>query len=160
MRVFLDATQKQSEKNPFWIYPLAPYGPLGIKDQTERTFESERTNMVYLDMEYTLCSGILSMCMHFKGDNLPFKLLRFTHWTSEVTMACKIGMIYAQTRTACRSASDVETREQNLNTIRALFLDIGFPQHRLDTSIETALSAYSSRFPPIVTLLDGVALLP
>jgi hypothetical protein len=149
IRAFLDNSQIQSEDNPFWIYPLAPYGPLGIKDQTERVTESEDATAVYLDMDYILCQGILSMCMHFKGDNLPFKLLRFTHWSSEVSLPCKIGMISAQTRTACRSASDLTRRAQNLNTIRNLFLAIGFPRLRLDTEIDIAVSVYSRRFPAL-----------
>jgi hypothetical protein len=149
MRVFLDPTQTQSVDNPFWIYPLAPYGPLGIKDQTERTPRSENAKAVYLDMEYTLYQGRLTMRMHFKGDNLPFKLLRFTHWSSEISLPCKLGMISAQIRTACRSASDIHRRKQNLNIIRDLFLDIGYPQFRLDTSIELAVSVYSSRFPAL-----------
>jgi hypothetical protein len=149
MRLFLDPSQIQSEDNPYWIYPLAPYGPLGIKDQTVRVCGSKNTMAVYLDMEYTLCQGALSMCMHFKGDNLPFKLLRFTHWGSEVSLPCKMGMVSAQTRTACRSTSDKTTRSQNLAIVRALFVGIGYPQFRLDTCIETAVAVYSRRFPDL-----------
>lgn len=155
MRLFLDNQQEQSEGNPFWIYPLAPNGPLGIKDQTLHS--SGVSSAVYLDLKYTLTQGQLSFGMHFKGDTLPFKLLRFAHWDSNISRACKIGMIYAQTRTACRSASDVTTRSENLERIRMIFLDIGCPPKVVDNSINTALSVYSQRFPALATLLDGVA---
>jgi hypothetical protein len=149
MALFLDAQQEQSEENPFWIYPLAPFGPLGIKDQTLRT--SESVTVVYLDIEYTAAQGYISFGIHFKGDELPFKLLRFTHWSSQISRACKIGMIYAQTRTACRSASDTERRSENLNKIRSIFLSIGYPLEVVNNSIHEGVSVYSQRFPALAT---------
>jgi hypothetical protein len=158
MRVFLDSKQIQSEDNPFWIYPLYPQGPIGIKDQTERCPES--TSLVYLDVEYTLTQGSLSFGMHFKGDNLPFKLLRFTHWESTISRACKLGMIYSQTRTACRSASDLIRRNANLSMLKSLFLEIGFAEALVDSTINSAVSVYSERFPYLTAQPDGVARLP
>jgi hypothetical protein len=155
MRQFLDENQVQSEENPFWIYPLAPEGPLGIKDQTLRS--EGICTAVYLDLEFTLEHGQLSFRMYFKGDSLPFKLLRFTHWDSSISRACKVGMIYAQTRTACRSASDETMRSENLRRIRTVFLKIGCLTDIVDNSIDTALSVYSRRFPALSTTLDGVA---
>jgi hypothetical protein len=147
MALFLDVNQDQSEENPFWIYPLAPSGPLGIKDQTLRTPES--TTVVYLDCEYTTAQGYISFGMHFKGDNLPFKLLRFTHWSSQISRACKIGMILAQTRTACRSASSTDRRFDNLEKIRSAFLSIGYPVDVVNNSIDQGVSVYSQRFPAL-----------
>jgi hypothetical protein len=155
MRLFLDEQQEQSEGNPFWIYPIAPNGPLTIKDQTLRS--DGVTTAVYLDTLYSLHQGQLSFEMYCKGDAMPFQLLRFTHWDSNISRACKIGMIYAQTRTACRSASDVAKRSKNLSKIRAIFLSICYPTSVVDSSISKALSVYSSRFPALTTLLDGVA---
>jgi hypothetical protein len=149
MRRFLDESQTQSESNPYWIYPLAPNGPLGIKDQTLRSPDS--TVIVYLDIEYTLIGGAISLLLHCKGNELPFKLLRFTHWSSNISRACKIGMIYAQTRTACRSACNARGRSDNLEKIRSIFLSIGYPCSVVQTSMEYAESVYSKRFPELTT---------
>ena len=149
IRQFLDELQTQSEDNPYWIYPLAPRGPLGIKDQTTRS--SESTEMVYLDIKYTLSEGALSMRLHCKGKELPFKLLRFTHWSSSISRACKIGMIYAQTRTACRSARHSDDRSHNLEMMKSIFLSIGYPVSVVNTSMSKAVSVYSMRFPELST---------
>ena len=77
MRMFLDSQQEQSEENPFWIYPLALFGPLGIKDQTLRG--SESVSIIYLDVKYIDTDGQLSFGIYLKGDDLTFKLLRLTH---------------------------------------------------------------------------------
>jgi hypothetical protein len=64
-----------------WTYPMAPWGPLTITDQTERI--TGYTTVVYLNMRFTHCQGMLSYMWHAKADiyrdlNLLFN--SYTHW--------------------------------------------------------------------------------
>ena len=48
-----------------WIYPLAPWGPLTITDQTERL--PERTRVIFLNMRFTLIRGFLAYSWYDKA---------------------------------------------------------------------------------------------
>ena len=147
LRYYLDPEQTYVDDNPFWIYKLAPAGPLSIKAQT--VVALDLVSFVYLDTHFTYntADSTMSYQWHVKDLSLPFKVNKYTHWSSMISYSCKLGMIATQTRSACRSASSLSILHDNLSLVAAQFISIGYPKDLVIEHVARHSKIYLARFP-------------
>lgn len=130
-----------------WIYPLAPWGPLSITDQTSRELDS--TTVVYLNLEFVLTEGWLSYSWYDKAqtysDQIP--LCIYTHWSSNITRKCKLGIIYSQTRSVMLASSSEDICKDGLGHLASKLLSIGYPQQLISEHIQSAYNQLIARLP-------------
>jgi hypothetical protein len=148
LRLFLDPEQPQSNDNLFWIFPLAPNGPLGITDQTEYRIDGSRS-IVYLDVCYHFDKGQLSFEWYSKCDKLAqhMEVVKYTHWDSNVSNGCKMATVKSQARTAVRSASSHAVMLNNLNKLFRMFLSRRYPAERTANRLIEAALEYAQKLP-------------
>ena len=130
-----------------WIYPLAPWGPLSITDQTSR--EPDSTTVIYLNLEFTLSEGWLSYSWYDKAQTYSeqIPLCVYTHWGSNITNKCKIGIIYSQTRSVMLANSSKSNCEDGLRHLANKLISIGYPQHLISERIQSAYDQLIAHLP-------------
>jgi hypothetical protein len=148
LRLFLDPDQPQTEDNLFWIFPLAPRGPLGITDQTDYHADGSRS-LVYLDVLYHFQGGHLSFEWYSKCDKLSkhMEVVKYTHWESHVSNGCKMAMIKSQARSAVRCASSHAYMLSNLNKLLKMFIGRTYPPERTANRMVEAALKYALTLP-------------
>jgi hypothetical protein len=145
---FLDGNIQHSESDIHWIYPLAPQGPLGISDQT--TQNSEGCELIYLDIRYTYRAdtGAISMMWYNKSESIEMSgTARYTHWLSNVSRNCKLGILSSQVRSVVRSVSSVKLLCRSLARLETVFSQRGYPDSMLHEFVASKASHYISRLP-------------
>jgi hypothetical protein len=148
LSTFLLCDTPQSTSDIHWIYPLAPLGPLGISDQTTRN--ADRVELIYLDIRYTYLfdTGALSMTWYNKSESVDTSgTARYTHWLSNVSRNCKLGILSSQVRSVVRSVSSVELLCRSLARLETVFALRGYPLSMLHDFVATKASHYISRLP-------------
>ena len=126
LRDFLNPDQPQEVDNIYWIYPLAPNGPLTMKETT--TYHPTHTSVEYLNQSFTLKDGMLSFKWHDKSAEFNFKTMPYTHWHSRISRSCKIGMIYSQARSIALASDSRATFREGIEKLIFKFRSIGFPE--------------------------------
>ena len=83
---------------PHCIYPVHPYGPLGITDQTVYMPNSD-TQVIYLNMDFSLKKGQLS-CQWFDKASMYMydSACIYTHTQSNLATSCLKGIMASQVR--------------------------------------------------------------
>ena len=81
---------------PECIYPVYPYGPLGITDQTVYLPNGD-TQVIYLNMDFALKKGHLS-CQWFDKASLYDFACVYTHAQSNLAKSCLKGIMESQVR--------------------------------------------------------------
>jgi hypothetical protein len=145
---FLLGETQQLDSDIHWIYPLAPQGPLGISDQTDRG--ADGVELIYLDIRYTYVSstGVLAMTWYNKSESVETSgNTRYTHWLSNVSRNCKLGILSSQVRSVVRSVSSVKLLCRSLARLEAVFSQRGYPQSMLHEFVASKASLYISRLP-------------
>jgi hypothetical protein len=131
LSLYLDPSQPFTDSNPYWIYPLAPAGPLGIKEQVSHLPGGVR-DFVYLNQRYIFADGILDYAWFDKSTLLDFNASIYTHWTSRVSYSCKIGIVKSQIRAVILASSSLEYMNHSLDLLRDKFAKIAYPKHVLE----------------------------
>jgi hypothetical protein len=131
LSAYFDPSQPFTDDNPFWIYPLAPAGPLGIKEQTSRLPNGGR-DFVYLNHRFIFSDGLLSYAWFDKSSLLDFNPSVYTHWSSQITRTCKIGIVKSQIRAVILASGSLEYMNYSLSLLRSKFLNIAYPISVLD----------------------------
>jgi len=140
-----------------WIYPMAPWGPLSITDQTERS--ESKTCVTYLNLEFVLIKGILAYSWHDKISTykkLGLPTCSYTHWTSSLSAGSKLGTIKSQVRAIIIASSSLESCQISLQTLLSKFVSIGYPIHLTRSTIETAFKLLLPSMPVPYTPTPGV----
>ena len=146
IRPFLEPMTQEPEDWK-WIYPMSPWGPLSITDQTERS--TEETRVIYLNMRFTLRGGYLSYSWYDKAKTYSghdFPVCVYTHWGSTMGISCKIGIIKSQVRAIMIASSSLEICYDGLAELLVKLGSINCP-HSL--ALETVSSSYN-RFLPLL----------
>ena len=128
-----------------WIYPLAPFGPLSIKDQTERS--NSAVSVIYLNMAFRFVEGWLSYRWYDKSTNLHIPAIAYTNWGSAITRSCKLGIIASQTRAAMLTASSLDICADNLHRLAKKLLSAGYPADIIKEHMLIAYKQYLPRLP-------------
>jgi hypothetical protein len=131
LSAYLDPSQPFTDDNPYWIYPLAPKGPLGIKDQTSYLHNGDR-EFVYLNQNFLFSDGQLSYSWCDKSSMLDFKPAVYTHWTSLVSYSCKLGIVKSQIRAVVLASSSLDSMNLSLLKLYGKFRSIAYPIKELD----------------------------
>lgn len=146
LRPYLNTEELATDMNPYWIYPLAPRGPLSMSDQTER--HSNFTKVVYLNMQFTLTGGILVHEWYQKHKTYDFHTCKLTHWTSHVSNRVKHATVNTMARMAILTASNTKSLLANLKTLICSFRQLGYPKQVFRERLEIAMSMLFRRLPP------------
>ena len=147
LRPFLDPDRPQKSDCIFWIYPLAPIGPLGVEDQTE--YGSNYTKVVYLDTVYTFSRGYTTFEWYTKTDkmSLHMDVNTYPHYKTNISRSCKMGILCAQARTMCRSASSMQALASNICRLATIFLQRGYPKHLVIELLISKSKLHLARLP-------------
>ena len=146
LRPFLTPLEREPQTWD-WIYPMSPWGPLSITDQTSRLQES--TSVIYLNTRFTLKDGYLSYCWYDKAETyekFDFPLCFYTHWSSHLSYGCKVGIINSQVRAIMIASS---TKESCLRGLIRFLTKLG----RIGCPDELALNTVSSTYTKLLPLL-------
>lgn len=111
-----------------WIYPMAPWEPLSMTDQTDRSDLCKK--VIYLNLEFTLTHGYLSYQWHdkikvYKALSLP--TCSYTHWSSALSYASKMGTVKSQVRAVIIASSSLAQCRTSLSNLLDKFVNIGYP---------------------------------
>ena len=145
---FLQGDTLQSDSDIHWIYPLAPQGPLGISDQTIRSIKG--VELIYLDIRYSWAAdtGAITMTWYNKSESVEMSgTARYTHWLSNVSRNCKLGILSSQVRSVVRSVSSVKLLCRSLARLETVFSQRGYPLSMLHNYVASKASHYISRLP-------------
>ena len=145
LRPFLQPLQEEPT-DWRWIYPMAPWGPLSMTDQTERP-NKRNTSVIFLNMEFTFCRGILSYAWYDKVSTYAkcdFPICCYTHWGSALGRSSKIGIITSQVRAIMIASSSAGRCKVGLNKLRVKLKSIGYPD---DITTETMSKTYETLLP-------------
>ena len=140
-----------------WIYPMAPWGPLSITDQTVRI--ESKTCVTYLNLEFTLENGYLSYNWHDKINiyrKLGLPTCSYTHWTSSLSASSKLGTVKSQVRAVIIASSSLKSCQISLKTLLSKFVSIGYPISLTKSTIETAFKLLLPSMPVPYTPTPGV----
>jgi hypothetical protein len=146
LRPFMEPESPRTPDNIYWIYPLAPFGPLSMSDQTDRRPDS--TQAIYLNTTLTLTQGVLHFELFEKHTQYSFTTCRLTHWSSHVSVGSKKGLISMMTRTALLTACTPRGLARNMRRLISTFKHIGFPRQVVKEQLGAAFSAHVQRLPP------------
>ena len=149
LRPFLgEMSQRPRIRNWKWIYPMAPWGPLSMTDQTVRA--KRFTEVIFLNMRFTLKKGFLSYCWYDKASTykgMGFPISCYTHWGSSVTFACKIGIIRSQVRSIIIASSSFESCMDSLGQLLLKLESINCPSELANKTVTIALKSFLPTLP-------------
>jgi len=140
-----------------WIYPMAPWGPLSMTDQTERT--RDYTKVIYLNQTFILIDGYLSYQWHDKVkvyENLKLPTCIYTHWDSCLSENSKLGTIKSQVRAVIIASSSLELCKEGLLRLYDKFISIGFPNALAQSTIVDAFEQLLPSMPVPYNPTPGV----
>jgi hypothetical protein len=109
---------------PHCIYPVHPYGPLGITDQTVYLPNGD-TQVIYLNMDFSLTKGQLS-CLWFDKASLYDFACVYTHADSNLSKSCLRGIMVSQVRAVVLASFGKPSLRVGLSKLVGKFQKIGF----------------------------------
>jgi hypothetical protein len=109
---------------PHCIYPVHPYGPLGITDQTVYLPNGD-TQVIYLNMDFSLKKGQL-LCQWFDKASLYDFACIYTHAQSNLAMSCLKGIMASQVRAVVLASFGKASLKVGLSKLVSKFRKIGF----------------------------------
>ena len=109
---------------PHSIYPIHPYGPLGITDQTVYLPNGD-TQVIYLNMDFSLKKGQLS-CLWFDKASLYDFACVYTHADSNLSKSCLRGIMVSQVRAVVLASFGKPSLKVGLSKLVGKFQKIGF----------------------------------
>lgn len=136
IRPFLTPLEKAPDSWD-WIYPMAPWGPLSMTDQTERTQRS--TTVVFLNLKFLLVGGILSYRWYDKIETyhkLHLPVCSYTHWASNLSTSSKLGTVKSQVRAIIIASSSEDSCMDGLAKLRNKFARIRYPKGATSATID------------------------
>ena len=126
-----------------WIYPMAPWGPLSMTDQTERP-NKRHTSVIFLNMEFALNRGILSYEWYDKVTTYAesdFPICCYTHWGSALGHRSKVGIITSQVRAIMIASSSAGFCQVSLNKLQVKLESIGYPTGIIQQAVSKTYEA-------------------
>ena len=136
---------------------MAPWGPLSMTDQTERT--RDYTKVIYLNQTFMLIDGYLSYQWHDKVkvyENLNLPTCIYTHWDSCLSESSKLGTIKSQVRAVIIASSSLELCKEGLLRLYDKFISIGFPNALAQSTIVDAFEQLLPSMPVPYNPTPGV----
>ena len=109
---------------PHCIYPIQPYGPLGITDQTIYLPNGD-TQVIYLNMDLSLSKGQLS-CQWFDKASLYDFACIYTHAHSNLATSCLRGVMASQVRAVVLASSGNASLKVGLSKLVEKFKKDGY----------------------------------
>ena len=131
-----------------WIYPMAPWGPLSMTDQTVRT--KGLIEVIFLNMRFTLYKGFLSYCWYDKAttyEGMGFPICYYTHWGSSMSYNCKVGIITSQVRSVIIASSSLESCMDSLGKLLLKLESIGCPADLASKTVAISLKSFLPTLP-------------
>ena len=109
---------------PHCIYPVHPYGPLGITDQTVYLPNGD-IQVIYLNMDFSLKNGQLS-CQWFDKASLYDFACVYTHAQSNLASNCLKGIMTSQVRAVVLASYGNASLKVGLSMLVRKFRKVGF----------------------------------
>ena len=109
---------------PHCIYPVHPYGPLGITDQTVYLPNGD-IQVIYLNMDFSLKNGQLS-CQWFDKASLYDFACVYTHAQSNLASNCLKGIMTSQVRAVVLASYGNASLKVGLSMLVRKFKKVGF----------------------------------
>jgi hypothetical protein len=129
---------------PHCIYPVHPYGPLGITDQTVYLPNGD-IQVIYLNMDFSLKNGQLS-CQWFDKASLYDFACVYTHAQSNLASNCLKGIMTSQVRAVVLASYGNASLKVGLSMLVQKFRKVGY---RISSAEISALAEYHKRALPI-----------
>jgi len=129
---------------PHCIYPIHPYGPLGITDQTVYLPNGD-IQVIYLNMDFSLSKGQLS-CKWFDKASLYDFACVYTHAQSNLASNCLRGIMVSQIRAVVLASFGNASLKAGLSVLVQKFRKVGY---RISSAEVSALAGDYKRALPI-----------
>ena len=129
---------------PHCIYPVHPYDPLGITDQTVYLANGD-TQVIYLNMDFSLKNGQLS-CQWFAKASLYDFTCIYTHAQSNLDTSCLKGIIASQVRAVVLASFGKTSLKVGLCMLVHKIRKVGY---RISSAEIFALAEHHNRAVPI-----------
>ena len=110
--------------SPHRIYPVHPYGPLGITYQTVYMPNGD-TQVIYLNMEFSLKKGQLSCQWFDKASMYDFACI-YTHAQSNLATSCLKDIMTSQVRSIVLASYGNASPKVGLSKLMSKVRQIGF----------------------------------
>jgi len=111
--------------------------------------EMEANNQInFLDLTITRTDDGIKYTFYQKATNSG----RYLHYSSHCAMSTKLNIVKSEARRVIGNCSDINDAYQHLEKIKGDFLESGYPEETLNSSILEMLNLASSTTPPTTTI--------